>query len=232
MATCRTRCVHLDCSRISSSRVAATSGSATSTTSGRVSTRRCWGQHLLSEAAVTVELVDKLRGDRGGGPVLHDGRPVIAEHFRLPVGFDGNQVPVFNTNTFIVDARELLALQMEWTYVRVNKQVGDRQAIQFERLLGELTEGLDTSFVRVPRSGEGSRFMPIKTREDVQVHRALIELLVERRGLRQTPVDHNAALATAVSIDFTATFPVQELVPCASISVTSLTSRSMPWSWR
>ena len=139
------------------------------------------GQHILSQAALTVELVDKLEGDRGGGPVLHDGRPIIAENFRLPSDFDGDAVPVFNTNTFIVDARALLALQLEWTYVRVNKQVGEGQAVQFERLLGELTEGLDCQFVRVPRS----RFLPIKTRADLQTKRPAIQRLARERGWDQ-----------------------------------------------
>ena len=140
------------------------------------------GQHILSRAALSVELVDKRPGDTGGGPVLHDGRPIIAEHFRLPVGFDANQVPVFNTNTFMVDARQLLNLEMEWTYVRVNKQVGAAQAIQFERLLGELTEGLACHFMRVARDGPQSRFMPIKTRDDLVRQRPLIQLLAQQRG--------------------------------------------------
>ena len=41
------------------------------------------GQHIASEAPLTVELVDKEPGDQGGGPVLFAGRPIIAERRAL-----------------------------------------------------------------------------------------------------------------------------------------------------
>ncbi len=49
---------------------------------------------------------------------------------------------VFNTNTFIVDAAALLDLDFDWTYFVVEKKVDGRPAIQFERLVGELTSAL------------------------------------------------------------------------------------------
>ncbi len=139
------------------------------------------GQHIESSAALTVELVDKVAGDRGGGPVLHDGKPIIAEDFRLPLDFDADQVPVFNTNTFLASAHELAQLAMEWTYVEVHKQVEGSGAVQFERLLGEMTEALEPRFLRVPRAGAETRFMPMKSREDLEQSRQLIEQIARAR---------------------------------------------------
>ena len=63
------------------------------------------GWHIDHGAQLTVEVVDKQEGDRGGIPVRLDGRPVVLENFRLPDGFDEDTVRVFNTNTFVADAR-------------------------------------------------------------------------------------------------------------------------------
>src|SRR5262249_23730537 len=59
------------------------------------------GWHIAHDEALTVEVVDKLGSDRGGVPVRWNGRRIIAEEFRLPVGFDPARVRVFNTNTFL-----------------------------------------------------------------------------------------------------------------------------------
>lgn len=141
------------------------------------------GYHIASGLPVTAEVVDKRAGDAGGGPVLHDGRPIIAENFRLPPGFDVSQVAVFNTNSFIVDAQALVELKLAWTYLEVRKTVEGRTAIQFERLLGEVTMALDTHFLRVPRDGVASRFLPVKSFEDLA---AVAPLLAARVALPST----------------------------------------------
>ena len=139
------------------------------------------GQHIDRSAALTVELVDKHAGDRGGGPVLHDGKPIIAEDFRLPLDFDADQVRVFNTNTFLVSAHKLAELDMEWTYVEVHKQVEGSAAVQFERLLGEMTEAIEPRFLRVPRAGAETRFMPMKSQKDLEQFSGLIERIAQDR---------------------------------------------------
>jgi UTP--glucose-1-phosphate uridylyltransferase len=116
-------------------------------------------------------VVDKWEGDRGGIPVRLDGRPVVLENFRLPDGFDEDTVRVFNTNTFIAGADSLHELQMPWTWFRVEKTVDGRPAIQFERLVGELTSALDSRFLRVPRDGAGSRFLPAKDWDELDRNR-------------------------------------------------------------
>ena len=141
------------------------------------------GFHLTHGAPMTVELVDKVGSDRGGGPVRWNGRPLITEEFRLPVGFDPATVPVFNTNTFLVSAEALASLSMKWTYVEVEKKIGDRRAVQFERILGELTAALEPRFLRVPRSGAPSRFLPVKDVAELDKRRPEIELIARERGM-------------------------------------------------
>jgi UTP--glucose-1-phosphate uridylyltransferase len=118
-------------------------------------------------------VVDKA-GDVGGIPVRLDGRPVVLEDFRLPAGFDRDSVPYFNTNTFIADASALDALDADWSWFRVEKTVDGRPAVQFERLVGELTSWLDSRFVLVPRDGAGSRFLPAKSWDELERSRAQI----------------------------------------------------------
>lgn len=141
------------------------------------------GHHIKSEQPLSVELVAKQAGDTGGGPVLHNGRCVIAEQFRLPADFDASRVPVFNTNTFLVDSRALEALALTWTYLEVRKKVGGQTAIQFERLIGELSYALDTQMLCVPRAGQHNRFLPVKSRDDLARLEPEIERLCRQRGL-------------------------------------------------
>jgi UTP--glucose-1-phosphate uridylyltransferase len=128
------------------------------------------GWHAARSAPLTVEVVAK-EGDTGGIPVRWNGRPVVLEEFRLPAGFDAAAVPVFNTNTLLVDAAALQELEMPWTYFTVRKDVDGRPAIQFERLIGELTSGLESRFLMVPRSGAGSRFLPVKDADELDRRR-------------------------------------------------------------
>ena len=64
------------------------------------------GFHLAHRGPVTVEVVNKVGTDKGGGPVRWNGRRIVAEEVRLPLGFDSATVPVFSTNTFLVQAVE------------------------------------------------------------------------------------------------------------------------------
>jgi len=141
------------------------------------------GWHLEHGDAVTVEVVDKVGADKGGGPVRWNGRRIITEEFRLPVGFDAAKVPVFNTNTFLVRADALEGLTMEWTYVEVEKKIGDRKAVQFERLIGEMTAALEPRFLRVPRAGVASRFLPVKDVPELTQRRPDIEAIARARGI-------------------------------------------------
>jgi UTP--glucose-1-phosphate uridylyltransferase len=141
------------------------------------------GWHIEHTGRLTVELVDKVGSDKGGGPVRWNQHPIIAEEFRLPKGFDPTTVPVFNTNTFVVTADALADFVLEWTYVEVEKAIGDKKAVQFERLLGEITVGLEPRFLRVPREGVASRFLPVKDVPELERRRPEIEAIARARGM-------------------------------------------------
>ncbi|MBI5537839.1 MAG: UTP--glucose-1-phosphate uridylyltransferase [Deltaproteobacteria bacterium] len=142
------------------------------------------GAHIQHRDPVTVEVVDKLGSDKGGIPVRWNGRRLILEEFRLPREFDPTTVRVFNTNTFLVTARALLDLDMEFTWVQVSKKVGDRKAVQFERLIGEITSTLATRFLHLPRLGAVSRFLPVKDMEELERRRPEIAEVAQARGMQ------------------------------------------------
>lgn len=131
---------------------------------------------------MTVEAAPTHDGDKGGMPARVDGHLQVVEAFRFPLGFDATSIPVFNTNTFFFDA-DALARPFKLTWFVVDKQVGDDTVIQFERLAGELSSFLQAQFVRVPRDGEASRFLPIKRPEDLEESRAYLHAVMKARGI-------------------------------------------------
>jgi len=141
------------------------------------------GFHAARERPVTCEVVDKLATDRGGIPVRHGGRTVVLEEFRIPESFDPARVRVFNTNTFHFDAAALRDLAIDWTYFVVKKNVQGKTAVQFERLINEVTQHLNTTYVRVPRSGVRSRFLPVKDPDELVQRRPEIEAVARARGM-------------------------------------------------
>ena len=124
------------------------------------------GAHLESGAALTAEMAPKEPGDKGGAPARVGGKAQIVEAFRFPEDFDQERIPVFNTNTFVLDAAAI-DVDFPLTWFAVNKTVDGKAAVQFERLVGELTAFLDSAFLRVERHGPDARFQPIKTPEDI-----------------------------------------------------------------
>jgi UTP--glucose-1-phosphate uridylyltransferase len=141
------------------------------------------GAFILSGADVMVEVCEKAAGDRGGIPVHAQGRLQVLEEFRLPPEFDASQVRVFNTNTFLVRADALETAAIDWNWFEVEKSVDGRKAIQFERLLQELTAALTATYIRVPRHGSSSRFLPVKDPEELVRRRADIEAVARARGM-------------------------------------------------
>ncbi|MDP3276024.1 MAG: UTP--glucose-1-phosphate uridylyltransferase [Deltaproteobacteria bacterium] len=144
------------------------------------------GAHLASRKSVTAELVRKHPGDRGGVAALHGGHVKLCEAFRLPSDFPHEMVPCFNTNTLWVDI-EALDRTYPWTWCAASKRVDDREAIQFERLIGELTWWLPSHYLLVSREGTKSRFLPIKEMGDLrETHVEIRELLRQRLNLSLT----------------------------------------------
>jgi UTP--glucose-1-phosphate uridylyltransferase len=132
--------------------------------------------------AVQCEVCSKV-GDRGGIPVFAEGKLQVLEEFRLPPGFDPASVDVFNTNTFLVKADALAESELRWTYFEVEKRVEGLAAVQFERLLQELTAELPTSYLRVEREGVRSRFLPVKDFAELERRRADIEAVARARAM-------------------------------------------------
>jgi UTP--glucose-1-phosphate uridylyltransferase len=140
------------------------------------------GAHLESGAAITVELAPKEKGDKGGAPARVDGRLQIVESFRFPSDFDQDRIDVFNTNTFVFDAAAI-DRDFELTWFAVKKSVDGRDAIQFERLVGELTAFLPASYLRVERVGPDGRFLPAKDPEELAKRQPAIREILRARGI-------------------------------------------------
>ncbi len=140
------------------------------------------GAHLEGGRPMSVELVRTRPGDVGGFPARVDGRLTIVEAFRVPEGFDARTAPVFNTNTFVFD---LAALDRTWDlrWFAVQKKVDGRVAVQFERLVGQLTDFLDATWLVVPREGGACRFLAIKAPEDLVTEAEAIRAVLTAQGL-------------------------------------------------
>jgi UTP--glucose-1-phosphate uridylyltransferase len=150
------------------------------------------GHFIETGADVMVEAAPKVAGDKGGIPVWADAedaagqvtrRLQVLEEFRLPKGFDAAAVRVFNTNTFLVRAEALLRTKVRWSWFEVEKKVGERTAVQFERLLQELTSAMPAAFVRVPREGAVARFLPVKDHDELARRRDDIRAVAAARGM-------------------------------------------------
>ena len=150
------------------------------------------GHHIEHGRGLQVEVTAKMAEDRGGIPVWTDAtddgglavrRLQVLEEFRLPKGFDANAVRVFNTNTFLVNADALLHARVRYCWFEVEKKVGNRIAVQFERLVQELTGAMQATYVRVPRDGDASRFLPVKDFEELARRKDQIQAVAKARAM-------------------------------------------------
>jgi len=144
------------------------------------------GQHLAAVdrgAAASVEVVRRRPGDVGGCIAEVGGRPVIVEGFRLPTSTDPERYAHFNTNTLWLTL-DALGSMPPLTYFPVARKLrwsdgADVDLIQFERLIGQITEHLPAAYVEVDRD---ERFVPIKTRDDLAAARPWIEAHLSEFG--------------------------------------------------
>jgi UTP--glucose-1-phosphate uridylyltransferase len=135
--------------------------------------------HVQLGGVLTAEVVKKDPGDKGGAPALYDGRPQIIEGFRFPATWNQDSIDVFNTNTFTLDA-ETIDRAYDLPYYRVEKNVDGATAIQFERLVGELTAHVPARFIEVSRVGRESRFLPAKDPDELERNRPAIAAVLGR----------------------------------------------------
>ncbi|HZD86479.1 MAG TPA: UTP--glucose-1-phosphate uridylyltransferase [Gaiellaceae bacterium] len=122
--------------------------------------------HRAAGNPLTVE-VAAAQGEPGGAPARVDGRPQVVEGFRFPSDFDTSALGVFNTNSLVLDL-DVLERRYPLTWLYVEKEVEGRTAVQLERLVNELSAFLPTTYLLVPREGPRSRFVPVKTPEDLE----------------------------------------------------------------
>jgi UTP--glucose-1-phosphate uridylyltransferase len=137
--------------------------------------------HKTLGGAVTAELVPKRPGDKGGVAALHQGQVKLCEAFRLPKDFPHDAIPTFNTNTLWIEVEALEKSEDRWTWCVAKKNVEGREAIQLERLIGEMTWWHPSRYIVVPRDGEESRFLPVKDVVDLEHSRAEFEAVLHRR---------------------------------------------------
>lgn len=140
------------------------------------------GAAKLCESRCLVEVAPKAPGDAGGIPAVLDGVPQVVEAFRIPPDFDASQVPDFNTNTFTFHIDALAALHPLDFFV-AEKRVEGRPAVQFERLVGQISAFERTHFLRVSRDPECSRFIPCKTRDDLKAQQATLRASLRAAGV-------------------------------------------------
>jgi UTP--glucose-1-phosphate uridylyltransferase len=152
------------------------------------------GLFVESGRDVLVEVAPKVSGDRGGIPVWADAddgaggttrRLQVLEEFRLPQGFDAAAVRVFNTNTFLVKAEALAKTNVRYAWFEVEKKVGGRVAVQFERLLQELTAAMPAAYAQIPRDGAASRFLPVKDFDELAKRKVEIRAVAAARGMSE-----------------------------------------------
>ena len=146
------------------------------------------GAHLESVQAghpISVEVVQR-QGDAGGCIAVTVDGPVIVEGFRLPEGVDLNDYPEFNTNTlwFSLDHLERASeagLELTWFAVQKTAQTpdGPLAVTQFEQLIGQVTERIPARYLTVDRE---ERFVPVKTRDDLQRMEAQLRAIVAAAG--------------------------------------------------
>ncbi len=133
--------------------------------------------HRAAGNPLTVEVAPS-EGDPGGAPVRVDGRPMVVEAFRFPPEFDARALPVFNTNSLIFEL-DALGADYPLTWLYVEKEVDGVNAVQIERLVNELSAFVPTTYLLVPREGARSRFVPVKTPEDLEAARPQLREVLE-----------------------------------------------------
>jgi UTP--glucose-1-phosphate uridylyltransferase len=132
---------------------------------------------------LSVEVVLRAPDDAGGCVAQVDDRPQIVEGFRLPPGVAIGDYPHFNTNTLWATTAALATpYPLTWFTVRKSIELPDgqsREVVQFEQLIGQLSEFVPTACLLVDRA----RFLPIKSREELAAAAPRIAELARAVGL-------------------------------------------------
>lgn len=138
--------------------------------------------HVAGGKSMSFEVVPTGPADQGGTPARVGGVLQVIEGFRQPLDFEPASIPWFSTNCLYFTLEALQpSFPLEWFVV--SKQVDGLRAVQFERLVNQLTAFLPSQGLMVERDGPDARFLPIKEPADLQNERARIERLLAQRGV-------------------------------------------------
>ena len=173
-------------SRARSSATAATacarSSCATSTTSARRSIPRSSACTAQLGGAITAELVSKRPGDAGGAARAARGR-LARDRRGLPRagGLPARAVPALQHEHALDRRRRARGARPTTPGAWPARSVDEREAIQLERLVGELTWWQPSRYVHVPRDGAESRFVPVKDADDLAAAQEQIAAICRER---------------------------------------------------
>ena len=102
-----------------------------------------------------------------------------------------NQFNAFDFINIVVDfllislTKQVFTKPYNLTWFRADKKVEGQPVVQFERLVGEVTSLVDATYLKVPRTGSASRFLPVKTPENLT---EMLPLIKDVLGFKVTQV--------------------------------------------
>jgi UTP--glucose-1-phosphate uridylyltransferase len=144
--------------------------------------------HVERTLALSFEVVRAEPEDKGGLPARLDGTLQIIEALRYPEGFDARSIPLFSINNFVMNVAAL-DRDFDLTGFRVTKQVDGQPAVQFERLVNQLTAHLPSGALWVEREGPDTRFLPVKDPPELALRLPAIAQVLRTRGASGAAAD-------------------------------------------
>ncbi len=154
--------------------------------------RALLGLFIECGRAVMVEVAEKEKGDRGGIPVHAPtpggaascppgaSRSIGCRKGSTPRRFASSTRTRSSFGPTVQGARGQRRVEL----VRGRKgQVDGKSAVQFERLVQEITTAVDAAYVRVPRHGAAARFLPVKDFDELAARKEDIEAVARSRGM-------------------------------------------------
>ena len=140
------------------------------------------GLHILGKKPVSLEVAPRKPEHKGGVIASVRGNVQLLEGIRWPEGLDLNGFGYFNTNSIYL-SREALSSPPDLRLHRVIKEVGGTKVVQREKVLGEVTEFFESSYLVVSDRGGESRFIPVKTPQQLEASLGTIRSLLEKWDL-------------------------------------------------
>jgi UTP--glucose-1-phosphate uridylyltransferase len=141
------------------------------------------GLHGRGGAAASIEVSLRKTSHKGGIIASVRGRTQVFENIHWPAGLQLEGYRYFNTNTFYL-GRAVLSSPPALRLHDVVKEVDGRKVLQREKVLGEISAFVETRFLVVPGEGRNCRFIPVKTPQELEDSRGLIEGVLDAWGLR------------------------------------------------